>query len=353
MALLVLLFVNLQIFGFASIRVLLLPFVLIFIALPMWHVLQVGLQSLSAAVVELALPLVGIPLLREGFEFVLPGGSFSVERGCSGLGFFMVALTLALLHVYLNRLRSRQAMLVLLVALGLALLANWLRIISIMLLGNEQGMQHPLVQDHLVFGWLVFGVMMLPMMWLFEKIPASVLGGTERIWVLNWLDGLGAVFGRRPVSVSAALVAITVGLAFPVGAALLKYRAEMAGPVPLYGNGQPELAGMTAFASEYGWQPDFPGALQKRQGTMLLDGVGVEFYRASFGFANEGEELVGEHNALYPATWQSAAFKYLPGQTQGATIGALKLLNDRGRNYLLAYRYRIQDRFVAEILPAK
>ena len=50
-----------------------------------------------------------IPALRIENMIVLPAGKLSIEEACSGLKYFLVAMTLATLYAYLNyeTLRSR------------------------------------------------------------------------------------------------------------------------------------------------------------------------------------------------------------------------------------------------------
>jgi exosortase/archaeosortase family protein len=52
----------------------------------------------------------------------------------------------------------------------LALLGNWLRIISIVIVGHVTEMQSPLVSDHGTFGWLIFAALLTIWMMAMNKI---------------------------------------------------------------------------------------------------------------------------------------------------------------------------------------
>jgi exosortase A len=124
-------------------RRLLLPVLFIGFALPVWSPLAVVLQEVTADVVFWMTRLSGVPVMREEHVLILPSGQLSIEQACSGLRYFLAALTLGVLYAYLNYSRLRTRVLVILVAAGAAILANILRVFIVVYLAYETRMQHP------------------------------------------------------------------------------------------------------------------------------------------------------------------------------------------------------------------
>ena len=49
--------------------------------------------------------------------------------------------------------------------LALSIVANWIRILAIITVGNATQMDHWIVDGHLFFGWLLFSGMLIPYFW--------------------------------------------------------------------------------------------------------------------------------------------------------------------------------------------
>ncbi len=121
-----------------------------------WDALGPSLQMLTTAVVGSALHLAGVPALIDGDFVHVPAGTFEVERGCAGQGFFVVGLAGAGLYAYLHRLRPRLAFSAVALAIALALLTNWIRVFVIVWRGQVTNMQTSLIEDHFALGWYIF-----------------------------------------------------------------------------------------------------------------------------------------------------------------------------------------------------
>jgi EpsI family protein len=112
-----------------------------------------------------ALQLTGIPVLREGNNFSIPSGNWSVVEACSGVRYLISSVTLGCLWAYLTyRSRLRQAIFIGLSIL-VPILANGLRAYMIVMIGHISGMELAVGVDHLIYGWLFFGVVMFLLFW--------------------------------------------------------------------------------------------------------------------------------------------------------------------------------------------
>lgn len=139
------------------------PVLFLYFALPPWWAINAPLQELTARVANGLLALTGVPAYVSGNRFELPAGIVEVANGCSGLNYLMVALALGLfqglrhLEQWSNRIRLLVA------ATLVALVANWLRVYVLIVIGYVSDMQHYLIRvDHLYFGWVLFLACMWP-----------------------------------------------------------------------------------------------------------------------------------------------------------------------------------------------
>ncbi len=138
------------------------PIALLALALPMWSWLREPLQFVAATVVASALALTGLSVFIEGTFISVPAGTFAVETGCSGLNYLLVSMSLATTAGLLARRPVIRLAGIVLGAAMFAVAINWLRIATIVVVGNATEMQSPLVTDHVTFGWLLFSIAFIP-----------------------------------------------------------------------------------------------------------------------------------------------------------------------------------------------
>lgn len=140
-----------------------LPFIgLIIFTIPIWGELNEPLVNLSSKVVGLAVEASQLTALIDGNSIFLPAGTIFIADGCSGLRYFIISLLMGYIISLINAYSLRTAILTLLIAASLGLLANWLRIYLLVLIGYHTNMQSSLMHDHETFGWIVFAVISLP-----------------------------------------------------------------------------------------------------------------------------------------------------------------------------------------------
>jgi exosortase A len=144
--------------GSAGLRVLAFPFAFLFLAVPFGDFLVPRLIDLTADFTVLAVKLSGVPIHREGNSFEIPSGRWSVVEACSGIRYLMASILGAMLFSYFFfRSWRRRAALVLL-GVAVALVGNWLRAYLIVMLGHLSDNELAAGVDHVVYGWLFFGV---------------------------------------------------------------------------------------------------------------------------------------------------------------------------------------------------
>ncbi|UPW19205.1 exosortase [Agarivorans sp. TSD2052] len=125
-------------------------------ATPIWGILSPPLQSLSTNMVEMVMAYTHVPSYFEGNVVSIPSGRFEIANGCSGLRYFITSLFLCLLYIYFNIRSLKKAAIFFIVCMLGALLVNWVRIITIILIGHETQMQSDIIYDHNNLGWYLY-----------------------------------------------------------------------------------------------------------------------------------------------------------------------------------------------------
>ncbi|MEL4178450.1 exosortase A [Roseateles sp. PN1] len=139
------------------------PLGFLFFSVPFGEFVMPQLMEWTADFTVTALRLSGIPVFREGLQFVIPSGSWSVVEACSGIRYLMASVMVGTLFAYLNYRSHMRRWIFVGVAIVLPLAANWIRAYLIVLLGHVSGNKLAAGADHLVYGWVFFGAVMLLM----------------------------------------------------------------------------------------------------------------------------------------------------------------------------------------------
>ncbi|MBB3196610.1 exosortase A [Roseateles terrae] len=222
------------------------PLAFLFFCVPVGEFLLPQLMTWTAHFTVIALRLSGIPVYQEGLQFIIPSGQWSVVEACSGVRYLIASLMVGTLYAYLSYQTLRRRLTFIALAVALPLVANWGRAYLIVMIGHLSGNTLAVGVDHLIYGWVFFGVVMLAMYviggrWAQPELPlrpltdASVGGDSSH--------GVGGV-GRtaRPDTTWATAAALALVLALPAAASAWLQRGS--GTV---------VTGLTALAPATGW----------------------------------------------------------------------------------------------------
>lgn len=155
-----------SILGSEVVRALAFPLFFLLFAVPFGEFLVPPLMEHTADFLAFALKLTGIPVYREGLFLTIPSGTWSVVEACSGLRYLIASLTLGFLYAYLTyRSFVRRAVFVAFSVI-VPIVANWVRAYMIVMIGHLSSMKYAVGIDHLIYGWLFFGVVMLILFWI-------------------------------------------------------------------------------------------------------------------------------------------------------------------------------------------
>jgi exosortase len=156
------------------------PWAFLFLMIPIPEIvfsqITFPLQILASKVAALLLPLLGVPVLREGNVINLPAMPLEVVEACSGIRSLLSLVTLAIIYGYLVETRTWVRVTLALASIPIAVAANSLRIVGTGLLVQYWDPDKAEGFFHIFSGWLVF-VVALAMLFLFHRL--LVIGHTQ------------------------------------------------------------------------------------------------------------------------------------------------------------------------------
>lgn len=233
--------------GWSVTRLIVFPLGFLFFAVPIGEFVMPQLMEWTANFTVIALRLSGIPVYREGLQFVIPSGNWSVVEACSGVRYLIASLTVGTLFAYLNYQSAKRRILFVIVSILVPIVANWMRAYMIVMLGHLSGNKLAVGVDHLIYGWLFFGIVIMLMFiigarWaepekaidvgtaeqpVEQTLTAARLWATSAcfaalvamphiaLWVLDRAEGNGPVSFIAPTALAADWQAVSpVGVSF-------------------------------------------------------------------------------------------------------------------------------------------
>jgi EpsI family protein len=207
----------------------------------------------------------------------------------------MASLTVGTLFAYLNYQSSLRRILFVMVSIVVPIFANWVRAYMIVMLGHLSGNQLAAGVDHLIYGWVFFGVVIALMFaigarWA-EPEPEPTAPPAGAI-------GVAAVAPASATRLWATTASLALVLALPPVVVWLSERNEVFEPV--------RLTAPVQLAS--GWHvggsglPEFKPAFQNPSAEIHTryanEGRVVGLYLGYYQQQNYGRKLVSSNNVL-------------------------------------------------------
>ena len=346
------------ILGNQVIKVLVFPILFIGFAIPVWFPLSPLLQDLTADVVFWLIRFVEVPALRQENTIMLPAGALSIEEACSGLRYLLAALTLGTLYGYLNYETFRARLSVVLISAAAAVLANIFRVFIVVYLGYTSEMQHPLVHDHLMLGWYLFGglVVVLLLVDTFLVRHYRQAGYDDEVkQTIAECDPPNPVTCKKGIlqySIVLLAGAVIVSLG-PVAAYVVNDQSDQQNiHVEV---GLPDSIGgwKTHDASSDDWMPVYHGAITHKN-VYQKDSGQVTVYIGYYPTQRQGEELINDLNRISNVdVWRTRypRAKSIQVGEHRVLEQVLEKINKKQR--LVWYWYRVAGRITTNRYEAK
>ena len=270
------------------------PLLFLFFAAPFGEFAMPQLMEWTADFTVSALRLSGIPVYREGLQFVIPSGNWSVVEACSGIRYLIASLTVGTLFAYLNYQSTLRRVLFIAVSFFVPILANWLRAYLIVLLGHLSGNKLAAGVDHLIYGWVFFGIVIMLMFWVgarwSEPEPAMSAELTPKP------SDLTNFSTTRLWAMAAAVIAV---LAAPMLAQwAIQTSAHTLATPQLIAPAALPAGWVASTVAEPGWQPAYQYASAQTQAQYQRGEHTVGLYMAYYHRQGGDRKLVSSENVL-------------------------------------------------------
>ncbi|MBP7546891.1 MAG: exosortase [Corallincola sp.] len=171
------------------------PILFLYFAIPIWDHLVPLLVDAAVHVVSFLVARTDIPVMMQGNQIEIPSGVITVADGCSGERYLVVGLAFGTLAGRLYFSRTSWRALIIVLALVLGLITNWLRIYLLVLIGYATEMRSSLMHDHELFGFVLFAIIFAFLVWLIRARsdqPAPVVANPPPSRLQpSWLGAAG------------------------------------------------------------------------------------------------------------------------------------------------------------------
>lgn len=290
------------------------PLLFLFFAVPVGEFMLPTLMELTADFTVVAVRLSGVPVYREGLQFVIPSGNWSVVEACSGLRYLMASVMVGTLFAYLSYHSLRRRLIFVAVSLLIPLLGNWVRAYLIVMLGHLSGNELATGVDHLVYGWVFFGILMFLMFmvgarWSEDEAPLPPARVADQVQAPLWQHALALALG-------------VLLLAVPP---LTHHRMEHAeGDARALQLAAPSLAGwQSEQPAEESWRPVFVKPRAELQTVYARGAEHVGLHLAYYRQQSYESKLIGSQNHLLSS--ENKRWSRVEGRAQAIDLGAQTL----------------------------
>lgn len=279
------------ILGLRVARAIMFPLGFLFFAVPIGDFLLPTLMDRTADFTVEALRASGVPVYREGLLMILPNGRWSIVEACSGVRYLIASLMVGTLFAYLNYRSNRRRWAFAGVAIAVPVVANWLRAYMIVMLGYLSDNRLAAGVDHLIYGWVFFGVVMLLMFWIGARWRERTPGPVAK---LSPATTVSQPASWRSFAVVSAVV-VAVAAIWPA-AKFMTERGTGGSPIAL---SPIDVPGWAAESPPAGvWQPHFELPSATLQELLRRDGTRAGIYIAYYRNQDSRSKLVSQNNTM-------------------------------------------------------
>jgi exosortase A len=342
--------------GNQVLRVLVFPLSYLFFSIPTLEFLVPVLQDFTAEFTVKALKVLEIPVFWEGRFFYIPTGSFEVAEACSGIRYLIACIALGVLYAYLNYTSLSRRLIFVGLAIVVPIIANGMRALGIVLLAYNTNQEFGRGIDHIIYGWLFFGVVIFLLFWFGsffrEDKNETSINNSNSIAQDNtisqykisdnptskpvWIAGIAIVFLFLP-PLSASLKSATINKSVS--------EIEM-----------PKGAWSGPYERGYEWKPKFNGVTTEKMAEYKHQNDTVIVYIGRYSYQSQNAELINSDNKLF----DEHVWRRVDSGTEKIKLPSNRLWNvnsitirSKDKTLLLWYWYEIAEKPTISKLVAK
>ncbi|MEO8346694.1 MAG: exosortase A [Betaproteobacteria bacterium] len=295
------------------------PLFFLFFAVPFGEFLIPYMMNWTADFTVAAIQASGVPIYREGNYFMIPSGRWSVVEACSGLRYLIASFMVGCLYSYLTYRSTARRITFIVASIVVPIVANWLRAYIIVMLGHLSNNRIAVGVDHLIYGWVFFGIVMALLFlvgsrWREDDLPAPASGATTASMVQPISNGVRPY--RRIWPMLLAVAALTA-MWPPLQTSLDRGPKGMGAHVELARLGD-HSGWVSVPGSVSDWRPDLSGASAELRQTFVKDGREVGLHVAIYRDQTREAKAITSTNQL--ALTSNQRWKQVGANVASATI---------------------------------
>lgn len=264
------------------------PLAFLYFMVPVGEALIPHLMGFTADFVIVMLRLTGIPVYREGFQFTLASGQWSVVEGCSGLRYLIASITLGVIYAYITYTKPYKRITFTIFAIFMPVIANGLRAYMIVMIGHLSSMKLATGVDHIIYGAVFFGIVIFTMFYIgsFWRDPtpadtAIAVQSPDRTYNIRQLTTL----------LSVLLVCTAI---WPSAANWMTTQHQRQTTIPELLKDNKNWQSISA--PNWEWHPHFAGTVAESLGYFNKGEETIGIYQANFGEETPTAKLVSSQN---------------------------------------------------------
>jgi exosortase A len=314
-------------------RALAFPIMFLLFAVPFGEVFIPTMIDWTADFTVAAIRLSGVPVYRDANLFVIPTGAWSVVEACSGVRYVIASTMVGTLFAATAYRSWRRRALFLGASVLVPIVANWVRAYLIVMLGHLSNNRLAVGVDHIIYGWLFFGVVMLLLFWVGslwqqDASPAPAVAVDADVGRRVSLD--------RPASryfVASVACVVIAASALPLAGAIGRASGSAAPSLPPIDAADGWSAATPPITD---WKPNFSGQAATLAQVFSKGewraGIDIEYYRGQ----TRGRELITSGNVLvvpWDVHWKKTASRNASIGWDGASrnVSHVELANGETR----------------------
>lgn len=334
------------------------PLCFILFSIPIGEELVPQLQKITADIAIALLNLTSIPSYNTGLYIEIPEGKFVVAEACSGIRFFVGSIVFGAVYSHLSYQSFKRKLVFMALSIIVPILANALRVFTIVLIGHYVDMEYASGADHLIYGWVFFAIVLFLLILLgetFREKKSDKSTAPETSADFQQAD-LKSAKNWQPWHLSST--SFGVGLFVLLGFGAWQISLSPGGELNQSQLDRSQLAEFSVERSQSGsWSPILEGASDYYQSSFK----GVYSNRTSLVIAwypenREGHELIASGNAFYDKEYWSVV-----GQTslslktgiQSFPVSLTEITSARGEKRWIVYWYQLEERALSSSVRTK